>query len=380
MTFMLYFDNAATSKPLPEALEEYNKVSLSCFGNSSSTHLFGHRASVLLEESRKKVLSLLKLQGTHECLFLSGATEANNLAIKGTCFRYENRGKDIITSPTEHHSVLNAVSQLAARFDFKEILLKVDEWGNPSMDDLKSKISPQTILVSLMAVNNEIGTILNLNDFASFLKGYPKANFHVDATQAIGKVDLDYSKVDLISFSGHKFGGLKGTGCLLYRKGLEFVTQHSGGAQEKGNRAGTVDVAGAVSLAKALEITLSKQKENLQRESELNAYLRQRLSETPEIIFNSPLEASPYVLNFSLKEHKAAIIVEALSQKEIYVSSISACSSKSEETSYVLMACHNDKRRANNSIRVSFSPDTSREQLDLFVEELKGILLSVRPL
>ena len=377
---MVYLDSAATSKPYPEALEEFSKVSLDSFGNPSSLHRFGYASKKLLEDSRAKVLSLLGLSSTHQCIFLSCASEANSMAIKSIAWQYASRGKKMLTSSVEHSSVSNAFLQCQSLFHFEPVFMKVNPAGYVSPETLQENLDKNTILTSLMEVNNETGAIFPIEEYASILKNYPKCLFHVDATQGIGKTDCDYSKADLISFSAHKIGGIKGSGALLYRKSLRFAPLISGGEQEFGYRAGTVSVAAAVALSKALEVTLSRKRQSWEHVSSLCEALEKGLLQTGEVTLNSPAGHSPYVCNFSLLHHKASVVVEALSERGIYVSSVSACSSKGEPISHVLLAMGKRQREAANSIRVSFSPDSTLEDVNAFLSALSSILSEVKPL
>ncbi len=377
---MIYLDNAATGRPFEEAIKTFVEVNEDAFGNPNSKHLFGYKASKILEDSRKKVLSLLGLSSTHQCIFLSGASEANSMAIKSVALRYQNRGKKILTSNVEHPSVGAAFEQLERSFGFEAHFLPVNAEGFVSPGTLKEALDKSVTLVSMMQVNNESGAIFPIEQYADLLKDYPKALLHVDATQGIGKVNCDYSRCDLISFSAHKFGGLKGCGALIFRKSLEFLPLISGGQQEFGYRGGTVSVAGAASLAKALELTLSRQAETYRHVSELCSKLEKGLREMDGVEINSPVGHSPYLCNFSLLRHKASVVVEALSEKGIYVSTVSACSSKGEPISNVILAMGKDKSHAANSIRVSFCADTTFEEVEAFLTELRRLLQEIRPL
>ncbi|MGN1262318.1 MAG: cysteine desulfurase family protein, partial [Candidatus Enteromonas sp.] len=228
--------------------------------------------------------------------------------------------------------------------------------------------------------NNETGTIEPISEIARIVHRFPKAFFHSDLTQAIGKVAMPFPDIDLFSFSAHKFGGMKGNGALLYKKTMRFLPLLSGGEQEKGLRAGTVDVAGAKAMAVALVAAEKSKASNLERMKALRESFVKKLLAIDEIVLNSPEESSPYVIDFSLRSHKASVVVEALSSRGYDVSSVSACSSKGEPSSYVLLAMGKDPRLAANPIRVSFLPSTKEEELDGFIDGLKHILQEVRPL
>ena len=370
---MIYLDNAATTRPFADVLTEYTRISQANFANAGSTHYFGYQAKIILEEARRSILSDLGLGSNYRLLFTSGATEANNTVFKGIAARYGNRGKKILVGPTEHPSVATTASTLT-KYGFEVITLPCDEDGKVQPETLRSYMDKQTILVSIMAVNNETGTVNDLKALAEVVHAFPKAFFHSDATQAVGKMKMDYQDVDLLSFSGHKFHGVKGSGALVYRSQIQFEPLHSGGAQENGFRAGTVDVAGAHALAYALHRCVASQAADLAKVGELAAYLREKLQQNSDIVINSPKDASPYVLDISFLRHKASVIVEALSEKEIYVSSIAACSTKNETISTVLEAMGKPKELCANSLRISFSPETTKEELDTFYDTLTAIL------
>lgn len=376
---MHYFDCAATYAPFEGALECYENISRTHFGNPSSVHGFGNDALRILEDSKRKILDSLGLFSTHDCIFTSGATESNNLALKGFALRYQNRGKRILTSCVEHPSVLEPLKSLE-KMGFQVEFLPVNEAGIVEPAVLEKAMGNDVVLVSIMGVNNETGAIFPLKDYLSITSRFPKTLFHSDLTQAIGKVEMPLNLLDSFSFSGHKIGGLKGTGALILSKKRALVPQLDGGGQQNGFRSGTVDVAGAASLAYAVVKSRQEEAKNLRKETERAAYLKNRLSSIPEVVWNTPDHASPYILNFSLSSHKASVIVEGLSQKDFYVSSVSACSSKKEPVSEVLTAMGRCSRLAGNSIRISLPPEVEVKELDEFVETLKCLLDEVRPL
>src|SRR5574344_1709378 len=249
---MIYFDNAATTPTLKGAEEIFIRENREDFANPSSAHAFGRGASKKLEEARESILEDLHLDKTHTLVFTSGATESNNLALKGLAFHYQKRGKRLITSAVEHPSVLNALKELIP-FGFDVVILPVTNEGKVDPEVLKNAMNDQTILVSIMAVNNEIGSVNDLPALAKVVHAFPKAYFHVDATQAICKIPFAYDVCDLLSFSGHKFGAFKGSGALLYKKSIAFESVNAGGEQEQGFRAGTVNMPGDLAMAYALK-------------------------------------------------------------------------------------------------------------------------------
>ena len=377
MDNIIYLDNAATSKVHPEVLDSYNQITLKYFANPSSIHFLGQESHRLLEKSREQILNLFKLTH-HEVIFTSGATEANNLAIKGYAFANKGRGNHIITSAIEHPSVLNTVKQLE-KYGFEITILPVNKQGVVEVNSLKAALKEDTILVSIMAVNNETGAINPIKEIGEVLKNYPKIAFHVDMTQAIGKVDIPLENIDMFTFAGHKIHGLLGSGALIKEKKIILEPLNSGGGQENNLRSGTNTVALSASLAKALRLAIKGQQENYQKVSNLRDYLLSYLKDNPDIYsINSYSLDNPYILNFSLINHKASVVVEALSNKGIMVSSLSACHSKYEDYSYVVYAMNQDMKLAHNTIRVSFSYENSVDDVNSLIRGLKQIMKEIK--
>lgn len=373
---MIYLDYAATTPINEEVLKSFNQVMNNYFANPASSHALGIKSALLEKKAREQIASLLRVE-ENEIIFTSGATESNNLAIKGCCLKYRNRGNHIITSKVEHASVLNAFKQLEDEFNFKVTYLEVDEFGKVSLESLKNALTPDTFFVSIMAVNNEVGTINDIEAMGKLLKKYPKIIFHSDATQAIGKIEFDYSNCDLISMSAHKINGFKGSGLLIKKKNIDPLPLLSGGGQEQNIRSGTNNFPYEVALAKTLRIALEKQKVHFDYVQNLNEVLRQKLLTLNGVKINSPLDASPYILSFSVNK-KASVVSEYLSIKEIYVSTKSACSSKKSPKSYVLQAMGRDDIAAENVIRISLSHLNNLQEIEIFINELKNALNSIK--
>ena len=377
MDRIIYLDNASTSKVHPEVLESFNQITLKYFANASSIHQLGQESSRLLDKSREQILNLFNLKH-HDVVFTSGATEANNLAIKGYAFANRLRGNNLITVATEHPSVLNAYKSLE-KYGFEITVLPINKNGVLEVNSLKSAIRDDTILVSVMAVNNEIGTINPIKEIGELLKNYPKIAFHVDMTQAIGKVSIPLDNVDMFSFAGHKIHGLLGSGALIKDKKIILEPQNSGGGQESGLRSGTSTVALSASLAKALRLALAKQKENYQKVAELRDHLVSYLkSNDDRFVINSLDKNNPYIVNFSLLNRKASVVVEALSNKGIMVSSLSACHSRDEDYSYVVYALTKDMKLAHNTVRVSFSYENTLNDVELLIRTLDTIVKEIK--
>ena len=374
---IIYLDNAATSKVYPEVLDSYNQITLKYFANPSSIHKLGQESNRLLEKSREQILSLLNLTH-HEVIFTSGATEANNLAIKGYALANKSRGNHLITTAVEHPSVLNTFKALE-KYGYEITILPVNKNGVVAVNLLKGAIKDNTILVSVMSVNNETGAINPIKEIGELLKGYPKIAFHVDMTQAIGKIDIPLENVDMFSFSGHKIHALLGSGALIKEKKIILEPIANGGGQENNLRSGTNTLALSATLAKALRISLKEQKENYNKVSNLRDYLLSYLKDNQVLYcLNSLDNNNPYIVNFSLLNHKASVVVEALSNKGIMVSSLSACHSKNEDYSYVVLAMNNDMKLAHNTIRVSFSYENTVDDVNALIRGLKQIMKEIK--
>ena len=377
MDNIIYLDNAATSKVYPEVLDSYNQITLKYFANPSSIHKLGQESNRLLEKSREQILSLLNLTH-HEVIFTSGATEANNLAIKGYALANKSRGNHLITTAVEHPSVLNAFKALE-KYGYEVTILPVNKNGAIEVNSLKEAIKDNTILVSVMSVNNETGAINPIKEVGELLKNYPKIAFHVDMTQAIGKVDIPLENIDMFSFSGHKIHALLGSGALIKEKKIVLEPIANGGGQENNLRSGTNTLALSATLAKALRLSLKEQKENYNKVSNLRDYLLSYLKDNPDLYsLNSLDNNNPYIVNFSLLNHKASVVVEALSNKGIMVSSLSACHSKNEDYSYVVLAMNNDMKLAHNTIRVSFSYENTVDDVNALIRGLKQIMKEIK--
>lgn len=366
---MIYFDNSATTKPYKEVLQSFLKVSEDYFGNPSSLHKIGGQAEKLLQQARSQVAELLQVKDA-EVLFTSGGTESNNLAVKGVAMARKDRGRHIITSTIEHASIHNAMKQLET-LGFEVSYVSPDSNGWVSPDKIAKELRDDTILVSLIHVNNEVGTIQPIEEIGAILKKYPKTLFHVDHVQGIGKVPLNLyqAKVDLCTISGHKFHGLKGTGALFVREGIVLSPLLSGGNQELKLRSGTENVAGMVAMAKALRLTLGLRKEHLNQMIETMETLRKGIGQIKGITIHTPLNNSaPHILNFSIRGLKAETFVHALEEKEIYVSTTSACSSKRKAASKTLLAMGVAAEDAESAIRVSLTFGNTPDEAKITVE------------
>ena len=372
----IYFDHAATTSPIPEVVSLYKDVATNYFANSSSMHRLGVENSRLLAKAREDIKRSFNVLH-HDIIFTSGATEANNLALKGYMERYASRGKHLIISNIEHPSILNTANHLA-KLGYEITMLPVRKDGKVYLEDLKKEIREDTILVSIMGVNNETGIIQPINEIASFLKEFPTIAFHVDAVQAVGKVGLPYDDIDMVTVSLHKIGGLKGTGLLIKKKNIELSPLFDGGGQEDGYRSGTNDLAMAVASSVAIKEALSNIVEKRQNISNLIQPIYQYIANhLNEIEVNSSLE-NPYIINISLLNKKASVFAEFLSNNNIMVSTHSACSSKLDIGSPTLLAMGRSANSSKNSIRLSFSNLNTPEEVTRFIEVFDFGLKEIR--
>lgn len=373
----IYLDHAATTKPYDEVVSLYTRMESEIYGNSSSIHGLGIEALSYLNKARESILKSLKLSKGYKVIFTSGATEANNLAIIGYCLKHQNRGKHIITSNVEHPSVLECLRYLE-KLGFKVTYLKVNKEGVVDSSELEKSMTKETILVSLMSTNNEIGSMNDLSKLSQIVHAYPKAVFHSDTTQSVGKDNIDYSLLDMFVISGHKIHGLKGSGCLVLKDKIELEQRVFGGGQEDGLRSGTVPVSLCCSLAKSLQIIQAKIPAECRRISKIYQQFLDKIKNIDGVELNSTSSSSPYILNFSLTKKKASVVVEALSNVGIYVSSVSACNSKKEASSYVVSALGKSDVLAHNTIRLSFGEDNKEEDVSVFAREFNKIMENIR--
>ena len=374
---MIYFDNASSTQPEKECIEIFSQASFECYQNPNSIHALGMLNYNKIQKTKQNCLKNLKLDNSYELIFTSGATESNNLAIKGYCYKNKNRGNKIITSTIEHESVLNVFKELENE-GFEVVYLDVNENGTISMEDFEKNIDSKTILVSIMPVNNEVGNILNIKDIRNVVNKYPKCVFHGDCAQTLGKISFDYSLLDMITISAHKIYGLKGIGALIKKKKISLKPLNNGGGQENGIRSGTLDFPSIMAIDYTISEIVKNQDKFYKNIEVLRRFLKNELEKIDEIRLNIFPNQCPYILNFTLLKKKAAIVVEALSNKEIYVSSVSACNSKKEEPSHVLLALGRSVEDAKNTIRLSFSKHNTLEEAESFIAALKETLKEVK--
>lgn len=368
---MIYLDNCATTKPYKEVLETFVEVNNNYYGNPASINKFGKTTNKLLDAARKQVADILKVE-KETIYFTSCATESNNIAIIGSVEHKKDFGNRIIVSKIEHPSVLETYRELERR-GFILDYLNVDSNGLIDLNHLKSLLTKETILLSVMHVNNVYGGVQPIKEIVELLKEYPKVHFHVDGVQGVLKKEINLSDIDSYSISAHKFHGIKGVG-VLYLKSRRTVHNITfGGGQENGLRSGTVNVAGAVSLAKALRLSYERTPDVLKKHREFKKLIINELDSINHVVINSPLDDNyvDSIINISLPKIKGEAIVNSLNERGIMVSTTSACSSKTFHLNEALYARGLSKENIEGSIRVSFSYKTKLEEIKIFVKVFK---------
>ena len=362
---MIYFDNCATTFVDKRVLEVFNKVCIEYPGNSNSIHSLGVKSKELEDYSTKKIAKLLNVN-VNDIIYTSGASESNNLAIKGICLKYQNRGKHIITTYLEHSSVSSSIDYLV-KLGFEVDYVRIKDDGLIDIDHLKSLMRDDTILVSIAYVDSEIGLVQPINEIGLLLKDYPKCFFHVDCTQALGKIDIDFSLIDLASMSGHKIFGLKGIGLLIKKEKIVIEHLILGGKSTTSYRSGTPALPLIVSLMKAIELVKLNMDNSNKIVSELNNRLVNGLSKYDKVHINSTNNSLKYVVNFSILGIKPETFVHALEENNIYISTKSACSSNDSISSSVYALTKN-RDYSGSSVRVSFSYMNTMEEVERFLK------------
>ena len=361
---MIYLDYSATTKTRDEVLDTYMKSSKDYFANPNSLHKLGVNAKKLIDASTSQISRIMNCN-VEDIIYTSCASESNNLAIKGYALRNKKRGMHIISTNLEHSSIYGPLGYLS-NLGFEVDFVKTNEFGLVDMDDLKSLIREDTILVSIGAVNSETGVKQNIEEIAKLLKNYNCA-FHVDATQAVGKVRIDYKDVDLISFTAHKFYGPKGIGVLIKRDNILIEPLIHGGKSTTIYRSGTPALPLITSISKALRLIDEELDDNYKHVMELNNYIKDKLKKYDNVRINSNDYSIPHILNLSVMNAKPESMQHALEEYDIYISTQSACSSNNPVSRSVLEVTK-DNEASKHSIRISLSGYTTKEEIDLFLE------------
>ena len=362
---MIYLDYSATTPVNKDVLEVFNKVCLNYPGNSNSLHSLGVKSKELEDYSTKKIAKLLNVK-TSEIIYTSGASESNNMAIKGVCNKYKNRGKHIITTLLEHSSIIGPLNYLINE-GYEVDFVKIKDDGMVDIDNLKELLRDDTILVSICAVDSEIGLVQPIKEIGEILREYPKCIFHVDCTQAIGKIKIDFTNIDMASISAHKFYGLKGIGLLIKKENIIIDPLIHGGKSTTSYRSGTPALPLIVSLAKALELIIPNIDKNYKYVSKLNKVVKDKLTIYDLVHINSTENSIPHTINFSLMKIKPETFIHALEEKEIYISTKSACSSTNTMSNSVY-AVTKDRNLSYQTLRISMSYLTTEEEIETFLE------------
>ena len=374
---MIYFDNAATTQTQPEVIKTYTEVATKIWGNPSSLHNLGTQATRILEASRRQIAELLGKE-SKEIFFTSGGTEGDNWVIKGVAFEKAHLGKHIIVSAIEHPAVKESALWLKTQ-GFEVDLAPVNTQGFVDVSALETLIRPDTTLVSVMAVNNEIGAIQPIQEISQLLADKPTISFHVDAVQAIGKVSTEQyltDRVDFASFSGHKFHSVRGVGFVYIKAGKKIAPLLTGGGQESDKRSTTENVAGIAATAKALRLTLDKDKatDSQKQLAAMKQILVDELSKYQDVtIFSGMENFVPSILTFGIKNIRGEVIVHAFEDHQIYISTTSACSSKAGKPAGTLIAMGVPQKLAQTAVRVSLDGDNDMGQIEQFLTIFKQI-------
>ena len=362
---MVYLDYSATTPVDERVIESYAKACRDYIGNPNSLHRLGLEAKKIIDASTEQIANILKVK-TSEIIYTSGSSESNNTIIKGVAFKYKNRGNKMISTELEHSSVnapLNYLSNMGYDIEF----VKLDKDGRVDLEDLEKLMDDNTILVSIASISSELGIRQPIKEISNIVKKYPKCFFHSDMTQSLGKEIVDLSLVDFASFSGQKFYGMKGVGLLYKKESIVIEPLIHGGKSTTIYRSGTPALPLIVSISKALRLIYDDFDNKQKHIKEVHDYLMDKLNEL-DIDINSNEYSINQIVNFSLKNIKGEVMLHALEQDDIYVSTQTACATG--DYSFAIYALTNDKNRARNSIRVSISHLTTIEEIDEFIDSL----------
>jgi len=377
---VIYLDNAATTKADQDVIDSFVKVNQSLYFNPNSPHQAGLQAEQVLKQAKEEIDSVLNLNHLYHIVFTSGATESNNMALKGIAYRKRETANEIITSVLEHPSVLEVMRYLEEKQGFKLKYVDVKSDGKIDTEHLKSLMSDKVGLVTCMYVNNIMGQIQPIQDIVNILKDYPRAHLHVDAVQALGKVSMNLNGVDSLSLSGHKFNGLKGQGLLIIKNIQTIEPVVHGGGQEYGLRSGTVNLPMAVSMVKSIKLTMGRLDEASRKLIKMNQSVRTFLEEFRGVYINSPKDSAPQIINVSFPGVKGEVLVNAFSKHGVMISTTSACSSKRGKLNEVLLAMGVPDARIEASIRISMGVHTTEEDIQRFKEVFEQVYEEVKEL
>ncbi|ADO84548.1 cysteine desulfurase family protein [Ilyobacter polytropus] len=375
----VYLDNNATTQMDERVIEVMTKVMRESYGNPSSVYQIGQKGKKILEESREMISGLLGLK-SREIIFTSGGTESNNMAIRGAAKALKNKGRHLITSVIEHSSVLNTFKDMES-LGWEVTYLGVDEKGRVNIKELQSSIKDETVLISIMHSNNEIGTLQPIREIGKIAKS-KNIIFHVDGVQSLGKVKIDFENIDLFSFAAHKFYGPKGIGALYVKSGVKIEKLLTGGYQERNRRAGTENVVGVCGMARALEISLENLYIEMEKEKKIRDHMENKILEKiDKITINGDLSNRLFnTSSITFEKVEAESLLFALDMKGIAVSAGSACASSTLSPSHVLEAIALSGNTAKSTLRISLGRFTTEEDIDYFVEALELAVANERNL
>ena len=362
---MVYLDYAANAPVDEEVLEVFNEISKKYFANPNATHKLGLEAKKIIDDSTENIAKIFKIL-PEEIIYTSGASDSNNLAIKGICESYKSKGKHIITTPLEHNSITAPLSVMQ-NAGFEVDVVPVTKEGLINIEELKNMLREDTILVSVIAVDSEIGLKQPVEEIGKLLKDYPNTFFHIDASQAIGKVDIDLTNIDLMTIAPHKFYGINGFGALIKKKNVSLVPIINGGKSTTVYRSGTPVTAMVVALDKALDIAYSNMKDRYNYIKELNQIVKDRLSNYDGVHIISTENSVPHTLNIAIDNIKSLEFAKKLEDYDVYISTKTSCC-PSETPSKLVYALTNDKNLALSSLRISFSHLTTKEEINIFLD------------
>ncbi len=362
---MIYLDYCATTPATDEVIDVFSKVSKDYFANSNSLHKLGLKSRKLENYATEEISKYFNVK-PNEIIYTSSSSEANNMALKGICFKYKNRANHIVTTKLEHSSIIETCNYLE-KLGFIIDYVNLNKDGTVNLEDLEQKVTDDTLLVSICCVDSELGIRQPVEQIAKILKKYPKCFFHVDCTQAIGKVNVDFTNIDLASISAHKFFGLKGIGMLIKKENIELTPLIHGGKSTTIYRSGTPALSLIVSLKKALELIIDKVDINYEKISKLNEIIINGLKKYENVYINSTDKSIKHIINISIVGIKPETFIHALEEEEIYVSTKSACSN-ADSISRPIKALTNSDSLASSSIRISLSYLTTEKQINKFLE------------